>query len=211
LVVAQPLLLFARVAQPALWLMNGAGNRVVRMLGMRPVGSERMVHSVIELGLLIDETREAGVLSAEQAQFVQNVFQFTSRKVAEVMVPLDRMASLELHMPPEKVLDAVREGAHTRMPVYDAEPNNIVGIVNTKDLFHLFSLHGLVVLEDAMYPAPFVRPEDSVATVLRRLKRLKRHMAVVRDDAGKVHGLITLEDVLEEIVGEIEDEHDQMG
>jgi CBS domain containing-hemolysin-like protein len=148
------------------------------------------------------------VLSIDQAQFVQNVFEFTSKTVTEVMVPADQMAALELHMPPEQVLEAVRAGAHTRMPVYDRVPDKIVGIVNTKDLFHLFSLHGLVVLEDAMYPASFVRPEDQVATVLRRLRRLKRHMAVVRDDAGKVLGLITLENVLEEIVGEIEDEHD---
>jgi CBS domain containing-hemolysin-like protein len=210
LLLAGPLLVFERITRPALTVMNAVGAWVLHRCGMQPRSLEQMVHSVEELGLLIEQTKEAGVLSPDQAQFVRNVFEFTSKTVSEAMVPLDRMANLELHTPPDKVLEAVRESAHTRLPVYDGQPDNIVGIVNTKDLFHLFSLHGLVVLEDALYPAPFVRPEDSVATVLRRLKRLKRHMAVVRDDAGKVHGLITLEDVLEEIVGEIEDEHDQM-
>jgi len=207
--LATPLLLFVRITRPALTVMNGTGNWVLRLMGMKPASLEQMVHSVEELGLLIEQTKQAGVLSHDQAQIVQNAFQLTSKTVAEAMVPLQRMATLELHLPPDRVLDAVRDCAHTRMPVYDTVPDQIVGIVNTKDLFHLFSLHGLVVLEDAMYQAPFVRPSDPVATVLRRLRRLKRHMAVVREESGKVVGLITLEDVLEEIVGEIEDEHDQ--
>jgi CBS domain containing-hemolysin-like protein len=207
--LARPLLVFMRLTGPGLIVMNVTGDWVLRRLGMQPKSLEQMVHSVEELGLLIEETHKAGVLSADQARFVQNVFELTSKTVAEVMVPIDRMATLELHMPPDLVLEAVRSGAHTRMPVYDTVNDQIVGIVNTKDLFYLFSLHGLVVLEDAMYPAAFVRPSDPVGTVLRRLRRLKRHMAVVREDSGKVVGLITLEDVLEEIVGEIEDEHDQ--
>jgi CBS domain containing-hemolysin-like protein len=107
------------------------------------------------------------------------------------------------------VLDTVRLGAHTRLPVYDGTLDNIVGIVNTKDLFYLFSVRGVVVLEDAIYPALFLKPEQPVGDALRLFKRSHRHMALVRDDTGKILGLITLEDVLEEIVGEIEDEHDR--
>lgn len=208
LLLAKPLLVFERLTRPALVVMNGTSNWLLRLFRMKPQSLEQMVHSIDELGMLIEETRRAGVLSPDQARFVQNVFELTSKTVAEIMVPLEKMASLELHMPPERVLEAVRDGAHTRMPVYDTEPDRIVGIVNTKDLFHLFSLHGLVILEDAMYDAPFVGPHEPIATVLRLLRRLKRHMAVVRDEHGKVHGLLTLEDVLEQIVGEIQDEHD---
>jgi CBS domain containing-hemolysin-like protein len=118
------------------------------------------------------------------------------------------MAGLELHMPEKKILEQVREGAHTRMPVYDRDPDNIVGIVNTKDLFHLFSLRGMVVLDDAMYPPIFVDPDRPISEVLRQFRRQRRPMAVVRDVEGKTLGLITLEDIVEEIVGEIEDEHD---
>src|SRR5262249_22008683 len=96
-----------------------------------------------------------------------------------------------------------------RMPVYEGELDRIVGIVNTKDLFYLFSLRGVVVLADALYPALFLKPDESVANALRLFKKAHRHMALVRDDGGKIHGLITLEDVLEEIVGDIEDEHDR--
>ena len=116
---------------------------------------------------------------------------------------------LELHMSEEKILESVREGAHTRMPVYDRDPNDIVGIVNTKDLFHLFSLRGIIVLHDAMYPPIFVDPDRPISEMLRDFRRSRRPMAIVRDVSGQVLGLITLEDIIEEIVGEIEDEHDR--
>src|SRR5439155_14998082 len=116
---------------------------------------------------------------------------------------------LDINKPPDKVLDAARAGAHPRMPVYDRDLDHIVGIVNTKDLFYLFSLRGIVLLEDAIYPATFLDPEETVANALRLLKKSRKPMAIVRDENGKVRGMITLEDVLEEIVGDIEDEHDR--
>src|SRR5260370_32538438 len=124
------------------------------------------------------------------------------------MVPREQMAAMELKMPPDKVLEAVRSGAHTRMPVYENDMNNIVGIVNTKDLFHLFSLRGVVILQDAIYPALFLKPDESLDNALRLFRKAKRHMALVRDVEGRILGLITLEDILEKIVGEIEAEHD---
>src|ERR1044072_1551680 len=105
------------------------------------------------------------------------------------------MAALEVHMSKEKILEQVREGAHTRMPVYDRDPDNIVGIVNTKDLFHLFSLRGMVVLDDAMYPPIFGEPDRPISEVLRQFRRQRRPMAVVRNAEGKTLGLITLEDI----------------
>jgi CBS domain containing-hemolysin-like protein len=94
------------------------------------------------------------------------------------------------------------------MPVWEGHPENIVGIVNTKDLFHLYSMSGVVILADAMYEATYVSPDMPLARLLRTFKRLKRPMAVVQDDDGHFLGIVTLEDILEEIVGEIEDEHD---
>jgi CBS domain containing-hemolysin-like protein len=95
------------------------------------------------------------------------------------------------------------------MPVYEGNLDNIVGIVNTKDLFHLFSLRGVVILEDALYPALFLKPDETVSTALRLFRSARRPMALVRDDDGPILGMITLEDVLEEIIGDIEDEHDR--
>jgi CBS domain containing-hemolysin-like protein len=134
---------------------------------------------------------------------VQNVFRLSNKKARDCMVPREKMAALEVNLPPDRILEAVRSGAHTRMPVYEKELDNIVGIVNTKNLFFLWSLRGVVVLEDALYPALFLREDESVANALRLFRKARRPMALVR------LGLVTLEDILEEIIGDIEDEHDR--
>lgn len=206
---ARPLLIFGRVMRPFIRLFTSAGNRVVRMLRLEPLGGHQMVHSVDELAILIEETRRAGVLPRDQAEYVQNLFRLPAKKVRDCLIPVERVGALELHMPEDRILAAVRDGAHTRMPVYDGDIDNIVGIVNTKNLFHLFSLRGMVVLDDAMYPPLFVDPDRPISEVLREFRRQRRPMAIVRHADGKVLGVITLEDIVEEIVGEIEDEHDQ--
>lgn len=207
--IARPLVIFASISRPLVWLMNGAANALVRMCGYKPSDGNELVHSVEELALLVEDTEEAGILDSDQAEFVQNVFQLSDKHVVECMVPRERMASLELNMPPDKILEAVRSGAHTRMPVYEGEPDNIVGIVNTKDLFYLFSLQGVVVLQDAIYPAIYLKPNETLDHALRLFQKARRPMALVRDEEGRIHGLITLEDILEEIIGDIEDEHDR--
>ncbi len=207
--VAAPLNVFVRLTRPFVALLNGTGNQILRWCGSAPAGSESNVHSVEELAMLIEETRESGVLSAQQAEFVRKVFTLSGRKVGDCMVPRERMAALDLSTPPDRILEAVRSGAHTRMPVYDGTLDKMVGVVNTKDLFHLFSLRGLVVLEDALYPPLYLDPNDCVADALELFRKERRPLAVVRDKAGQVLGLITVEDVLEQIVGQLEDEHDR--
>jgi CBS domain containing-hemolysin-like protein len=207
--LAAPLIVFARLTRPLTLLMSGTANRVLRLFGFEPAQGEESVHSVEELLLLIEDTEEAGVLDADTADYLENVFRLSGKKVRDCMIPADKMMALELNTPPEGVLEAVRKGAHTRMPVYEGNINNVVGIVNTKNLFFLFSLKGVVVLEDALYPALYLSPDESLATALRLFKKSRRPMALVRDDAGKILGLLTLEDVLEEIIGDIEDEHDR--
>jgi CBS domain containing-hemolysin-like protein len=206
--VAAPLNVFANVGWPLIRAINGTGNAVLRFWGFQPASGREMVHSIEELSLLIEDTEEAGILGETQADVVQQAFRLSGKHVRDCMVPRDKMAMLELTASPEKVLEAVRLGAHTRMPVYKSELDNIVGIVNTKDLFHLFSLRGAVILEDALYPPRFLKPDDDVAAALQLFLKAHRPMALVREESGGVLGLITLEDILEEIVGEIEDEHD---
>jgi putative hemolysin len=208
--VARPLIVFARLTRPLIVLMNGTGNLILRLIGYHPAESA-LVHSVEELALLIEDTEEAGILDPEQAEVVQNVFRLSGKRVGDCMVPRDKMLALDIATPPEKVLETVRQSAHTRMPIYEGNVDNIVGIVNTKDLFYLFSLQGVVILQDAMYPALFLPPDLDLGGSLNMFRRAHRHMAVVRDEDGKVHGLITLEDILEEIVGELGDEHDRPG
>jgi CBS domain containing-hemolysin-like protein len=197
------------MARPLIYTMNGTGNSILRACGFQPASGLEMVHSIDELELLIEDTEEAGVLGETQAEVVQKVFRLSGKRVRDCMIPRDKMAALEITMSPERVLESVRLGAHTRMPVYQGELDNIVGIVNTKDLFYLFSLKGIFVLHDAIYSPLFLKPDEAVAAAMQTFRRARRPMALVRGEDGKIVGLITLEDIIEEIVGEIEDEHDQ--
>jgi CBS domain containing-hemolysin-like protein len=206
--VAGPMLLFTRLSRPFASLMLITKNFILRRFGIEPATTSETTHSIQELSLLVEESQDSGILSRTQAEVVQKTFRLSGKKVKDCLVPRDRMVAVELKTPPEQVLEIVRRTAHTRMPVYDGAIDNIVGIVNTKNLFYLFSLKGLVVIQDAMYPAIFLRPEEDVAAALQVFRKSRRPMAVVRDEARHVHGILTLEDVLEEIVGDIEDEHD---
>jgi CBS domain containing-hemolysin-like protein len=208
LFVAPPLRVFSRVSWPAIWLMNGTSTLVLRALGYKPAAEAERVHSVEELRLLVEDTEEAGLLDSEEADYVLNIFALSDKKVRDVMVPWNKVMALELTTPPERILEAVREGAHTRMPVYAGTKDEIVGIVNTKDLFFLFSLRGVVNLDDARYDALFLPPDAPVSVALRLFRKTHRPMAIVRDAEGTALGILTLEDVLEEIIGDIEDEQD---
>ena len=188
--------------------MNGSSNLFLRWCGYKPTNEHGEVHSVDELRLLSEDTEEAGLIDPEAADYVLNVFALSNKKVQDVMVPWEKVMALELRTAPDQILQAVRDGAHTRMPIYDGEPDNIVGLVNTKDLFFLFSLKGIVNLDDARYDAQFIEAKQSVAAALEQLRASRQAMAIVRGDDQKVVGILTLEDVLEEIVGDIEDEHD---
>jgi magnesium and cobalt exporter, CNNM family len=208
LLVARPVNLFARLTGPLIQLMNGSSGWFLRRLGYKTSGDEGEIHTVDELRLLVEDSEEAGEIDAETKDMVLNVFALTDKTVRDCMVPREKMSCLDVNSQPDKVLEVARLGAHTRMPVYEGSPDNIVGIVNTKDLFFLFSTSGAVLLEDALYAATFLDPEEPVANAFRLFRKSHRPMAVVRDAQKTVLGLITLEDVLEEIVGDIEDEHD---
>src|SRR5262249_17073355 len=208
LLVAGPLLAFGRVFRTLTVTMRASGNFVVRMLRLPPVPPEAEVHSPSELEMLVAETEEAGVIPPDQASYARNVFSLSDKTVRDIMVPRESVVTLSVNASEEEILETCRQYAHTRMPVWEGSPDHIAGIVNTKNLLHIFSERGLVLLMDAMYPAIFVDPEQPVSRLLRRFKRERRPMAVVRDATGAFVGVVTLEDILEEIVGEIEDEHD---
>lgn len=204
---AAPLNLFARLTRPLIRLMNGSSSLFLRAFGYKANDSHGEIYTVDELRLLIEDTEEAGLIESESADYVMNVFALSNKTVREVMVPWEKVSALELRTPPEKIMEAVRDGAHTRMPVFDGHKDQIVGVVNTKDLFFLFSVRGAVILADALYDAQFVTPSEPVSKTLARFKKSRRPMAVVKDGPTVV-GVLTLEDVIEEIIGDIEDEHD---
>ena len=206
--VAPPVNWFGRAFGPAIRLMNGSSTLFLRLVGFRPSGGTEEVHTAEELQMIIEDSEEAGQIDAESAAYLYNVFSLSDKKVGDIMVPWDKVMTLDAAAASDKILQAVRDGAHTRMPVTSGDPTNVVGVVNTKDLFYLFSLRGLVTLDDARYDAQYLSADDSVANALRLFRKSRRPMAIVRDASHKVLGILTLEDVLEEIIGDIEDEHD---
>jgi putative hemolysin len=208
LMLAGPLLAFRSVTRPLVVLMRSSGGLVIRLLRVPEPTAEQSVHSAEEIDRLVEETEEAGLMPADQATYVRNVFELADKTVLDAMVPREKVVTLSLSATESDILETSRETGHTRMPVWEDDPDHIVGIVNTKDLFHIFSLRGLVIIMDAMYPAIVVHPEEPISRVLGLFRRKKRQMAVVEDQSGRFLGIVTLEDILEEIVGEIEDEHD---
>jgi CBS domain containing-hemolysin-like protein len=209
LVCARPLLLFGRTFRWVLWLMNGAGNALVRTLGVRPSESQRMVHSPEELSMLVSEAHEAGQIRPYAGRILANVFRVSRIKVRDVMIPRERVFAIERRVAPDALLDALRESAYTRIPVYDGELDRIVGILHTKDLFHVYAEKSVVILADAIRRGVDIRPDLPLMDALREFRRGRKHLAIVREPGGPVLGVCTLEDILEQIVGEIEDEHDE--
>ncbi len=209
LLVARPLRLFSRALAPGVWALNGVAALVLRPFGI-PAQLPRRHYSVHELALLVDETTQAGVLEAEQAEVLHKVFRLKGKTIQDIMVPLERVGMIDRGWPLDRTLDAVVEGAHTRMPVFEGERTRIVGVVNTKDLFAQYRRTGSVELSAVMRPMIAVPPDARVEEELQWLRKHRLHMALVKD--GEVSlGIVTLEDILEEIVGEIEDEHDRRG
>jgi CBS domain containing-hemolysin-like protein len=206
--IARPINLFAAAARPVVRLMNGTSTVILRRLGYKPDPEEGEVHTVDELRLLVEDTEEAGLLDPEQADVVLNVFGLAHKTVRQCMVPKDRAVALDVRATRDVILAAIRDGAHTRMPVWEDRADNIIGLVNSKELLYLFTSNLPVVLDDLLYPPTFLDPEMPISDSLRLLRKTHKHMAVVREKDGTVLGLITLEDVLEEIVGDIQDEHD---
>ncbi|MBW2716266.1 MAG: HlyC/CorC family transporter [Deltaproteobacteria bacterium] len=209
LVCARPLLVFGRVFRPILLFMNGAGNALVRAFGVKPAGQAQSIHSSDELSLLVSESRAAGAIHPYPGRILGNVFRLGRTRVGDVMVPREEITAVPSGIDPEDLLDLLRESGFTRLPVYEGNLDHIVGILHTKDLFHLYARERVVVMNDAIRPATEFDPDLPIVDALRRFRRERRHLAIVRRGDGPVLGVCTLEDVLEEIVGEIEDEHDK--
>jgi putative hemolysin len=208
LVCARPLLSFSRLFRVVLIFMNGTATLLVRALGVRPAGHLRDIHSSEELSLMVSESRAAGVIRPYAGRILGNVFRLTRTRVRDVMVPSQDVIAISKDADSDDLLDLLKGSGFTRIPVYDRDPNQIIGILHTKDLFQIYAKQRIVILSDAIRPAIDMRPDLHVVDALRQFRRNRRHLVIVRDEGGPMLGICTLEDVLEEIVGEIEDEHD---
>ncbi|HLG30187.1 MAG TPA: CBS domain-containing protein, partial [Candidatus Brocadiales bacterium] len=196
------------VFRPVIWLMNEAGRLAIRGLGLKPPAPYQSVHSAEELKMLVSESYGAGRLGEQQTTMLSRVYELPKKTVHDIMIPRERIVALELNMPAEQILQAVEREGYTRYPVYHKELDNILGIVHAKDIYHITSAHGIVILYDLLRDPYIVLPTLTIGGVLREFQRRQLHMAIVCDKGEKVVGIVTLEDILEEIVGEIADEYD---
>ncbi len=206
LFVARPLLVFERVFSLPIALMNGIGARIVRLAGVEPVHGSSRAHSVEELRMLVEETRAAGILRHVEAEAVKNIFQLRNKRVEEIMIPLTRVAMVDARWPGQQVLDLARSQNHTRLPVHEGDPRKCIGILSTKDLLRYSTQPETLVVRQLMRSAACVRADAAIGDLLRDLQRYRRQMALVSKEGDEIVGVVTLEDVLEEIVGEIFEE-----
>jgi putative hemolysin len=214
--LAPPLMVFAWVMSPFIWILHRSANGLLRIMGQPPASSDEAVHSPEELRLLVEQSQEGGALEQADANMIDAVFEFSEKNAREVMTPRTELVSLDVEATLEDVLKIVEESGFSRYPVFEDSIDNIIGLVLSKDLLRClipaaggdvdprsdFSVRKLV---RRIHVIPGSR---EVEDVLSDFKRLKEHMAVVLDEYGGTAGIITMEDLLEELVGEIMDEYD---
>lgn len=206
LVVALPLRAFMFVFRPIILALNWMSNTILRMAGIQPA-PEHEVHSPEEIRFLIQQSTEGGLESTER-ELIENVFEFTETTAGQVMIPRSNIIGLEIGMSSSEMLDYVMEEGYSRLPVYRGSIDTIVGIVYAKDLLTLMHHRDLIIIQDILRPAIFVQEDLMLQQLLRDMQRRKVHMVIVLDEFGGTAGLVTFEDIMEEIVGNIQDEYD---
>ncbi len=206
-----PLMIFALIASPFTNLLSRSAQFVLRLFGLRSeVTTENSVHSPEELRLLVEQSQEGGALEQNDAALLDAVFEFSEKNAREVMTPRTDIVALSSDATLDETLSVVAEGGFSRYPVYTETIDNIIGILLAKDLLKVARERpGGFTPATIMRPVHVVPGSREVEEVLADFKRLKEHMAIVLDEYGGTAGIVTMEDLLEEIVGEILDEYDE--
>ena len=215
--LAPPLMLFAWIMSPFIWVLHRSANFLLKIMGQPSAGSEETVHSPEELRLLVEQSQEGGQLQPADADLIDAVFEFSEKNAREVMTPRTEIVAFEAGATLDDVLKVVEDTQLSRYPVYEESVDNIIGLVLSKDLLRVLipaareddsDAFGLFSLRKMLRPVHVIPGSREVEDVLSDFKRLKEHMAIVLDEYGGTAGVITMEDLLEEIVGEILDEYD---
>jgi magnesium and cobalt exporter, CNNM family len=210
LAVSTPVRWFFTTLKPLIWLLQRSTEVILRVLGLDPPGAEHDAHSEAELRMLLSSSAEQGEIEHEEQEMLYKVFDFADKEVSDVMVPRPEVVAISIELPPEEALKAVLESPYTRYPVYRETLDDIVGVLHIRDLIEAMHDDGIssVELESLVRPAYMVPETKDLGALLAEFRRTNHHMSVVIDEYGSMEGIVTLEDLLEEIVGEIEDEFD---
>ncbi|MEO3945426.1 hemolysin family protein [Gorillibacterium sp. CAU 1737] len=206
--LSAPLLWFYRLMYPIIWLLNGAANTILRWIGIEPASEHEASHTEEEIRILMKESQKGGHIDQNELTLVENIFEFSERLAREVMIPRTVVECLYAELPFEENLASVMETRHTRYPVVFEEKDNVLGFVLSADVYNaaLTEDRAVIKLEPMIRPVPHIPESMEISQVLKVMQRERVHMAVVVDEYGGMAGIIAMEDILEEIVGDIHDE-----
>jgi CBS domain containing-hemolysin-like protein len=205
--VAKPLIVFSNVAYPAIWVLNGAANVLLRLFRIEPVKELEHAHSAEELRLLIMQAAALGKLHTTDSAMIAGIFDFHEKRARDVMRPRTEVAALWVDASEEEIWQVLRSERYSRYPVYRESPDDVIGVFVAKDLW-LHDGDGAFVLADHVRPAIYVPLARAAEKVLDDLRKSRAQMAIVLDEYGGTSGIITLEDLIEEVMGDIQDEYD---
>jgi CBS domain containing-hemolysin-like protein len=205
---AGPLIVFARLFSPFIAFLNGSANLLLRAVGLRAPTEMERVHRPEEIEMLLTQSYEHGLLGEEPVEMIRGVFHLSETTVAEVMTPRTEVIAIPVGMPLDEAADFILEQGHSRYPVYDETIDHIVGVVLARDVWR-GQRDGKQALAELMREPLFVPDTNSVEHLLRAMQEEHSHIAIVIDEFGGTEGIVSIEDLVEEIVGEIEDELDE--
>jgi putative hemolysin len=208
--VALPVEAVFLATYPVVWFLQESANVFTRIFGIEPAPAGVVAHTEEDIRMIVAHAEDTGEIEQAEEEMLYKVFDFADTEAHEVMVPRPQVVAISVEMPPEECLAAVIDSPYTRFPAYRGSLDEIVGILHVRDLFSALNDRGIAQVEiaDVLRPHHVVPETKDLAALLADFRRLKQHMAIVVDEYGATQGIVTLEDVLEEIVGEIEDEYD---
>ncbi|HZG73560.1 MAG TPA: hemolysin family protein [Chondromyces sp.] len=211
LLMSRPLIFFYRLMFPFIWTLNGSARLITGMFGLKPVSENELAHSEEELRIILSESYKSGEINQSEFKYVNNIFEFDDRIAKEIMVPRTEIVSLSKEESIESFIEIVREEKFTRYPIIDGDKDHIIGLVNLKEVLTDYVQNTKQINSSLEhYIRPIIRVIDTIPIhdLLKKMQKERIHMAILMDEYGGTSGLVTVEDILEEIVGEIRDEFD---
>ena len=199
-----------RIVRPMVWILQVSADSIARLFGIERAPAGVVMYTEADIRHAVATAEDEGVIEEAEEEMFYKVFDFSHKEVHEVMVPRPEVVALSAELPTQECLAALIDSPYTRYPVYQEEVDNVVGILHVRDLFSALYDYGIenVQVEDLVRPAYVVPETKDLGAMLAEFRRTNQHMAIVIDEYGRFEGIVTLEDLLEEIVGEIEDEYD---
>ncbi len=206
--VALPLNIFYLIFKWPIHLLNGCANRILKWVGIEPVSESERSHSEEEIRVLIAEGTKSGEIDETEQAIIQKVFGFNDKTAREAMIPRNNIFAIDIDENRDKIIEKLIDEGYSRVPVYKSGIDNIIGVIYSKDIISAAEHKDIIVLQDIIRPVHFIPETKHIGDILKDFQKKHIHLGVVVNEHGGVEGLITLEDIIEEIFGEIDDEYD---